>query len=351
MKIIQVIPFLSMGGAEIMCENLVYELKKLGHEVIIVSLYNKKTPVTERIEESGIEIKYLDKKGGIDFSMFGKLKKLFKKEKPDVIHTHLYVTKYVFPVAAKMKIKVIHTLHSIATEENAKLTRKLNNIYFKRQSAIPVALSQRVQDTIIDEYGLSRDFVPVIFNGIDLNKCKIKKDYSRAENFKILHIGSFLDVKNHKGLIEAFSKFNKNHPSSQLYLIGYGALMDETKDFVDQIGMQSAVTFLGMQSDVHKYISDMDVFTLPSKYEGIPMTLIEAMGSGMPIVATMVGGIPDMLDDESALLVPVETDAIADAFEKYYLNEDLRRSHGSSALKLAERFSAETMAKRYLEIY
>ena len=66
MKIIQVIPFLGMGGAEIMCETLVYELKKLGHEVTVISLYSKKTPITERMENAGIDIRYLDKKLGFD---------------------------------------------------------------------------------------------------------------------------------------------------------------------------------------------------------------------------------------------------------------------------------------------
>lgn len=351
MKVIQVIPFLSMGGAEIMCENLVYELKRQGHEVMIVSLYDKKSPVTERIEKAGIDIRYLGKKIGFDFSMFGKLKRLFRAERPDVIHTHLYVTKYVFPVAAQMRIKTVHTLHSVAKEENGWLTRKLNNFFYRNRFVVPVSLSQRVQDTIVEEYRLKRRLIPVIFNGIDLNKCQIKHDYSNDKNFKILHIGSFQDVKNHKGLLEAFSIFNKKHPSSHLYLIGYGTLQEAMELLANQLEIESSVTFLGMQSNVHKYISAMDMLVLPSKYEGMPMTLIEAMGSGMPIVATRVGGIPDMLDDDSAILIPVETLAIAEAFEKYYLSEDLRKLHGMAALKRATRFSVETMASNYLRVY
>ena len=134
-------------------------------------------------------------------------------------------------------------------------------------------------------------------------------------------------------------------------MIGDGEVRQEMEDFVKQIELNNAVSFLGTQSNVHQFISKADVFVLPSKYEGMPMTLIEAMGSGMPIVATRVGGIPDMLDDKSALLVPTEIEAIAEAFEKYYLNEDLRKTHGLAALKRAELFSAETMAKRYLSVY
>lgn len=351
MKIIQVIPVFGMGGAEIMCENLVYELRSLGHEVVVISLYNQRTHIAERLENAGVDIRYLDKKGGIDFSMFGKLKKIFKEEKPDVIHTHLYVTKYVFPIAKKLKIRVIHTIHNMANKEASKLSRRYNKLFYKNKTAIPVALSEEIQNTIVNEYGFEKSFIPVILNGINLNKCQVKKDYSVNDEFKILHVGRFQYQKNHKGLIEAFSIFNKKYPNTKLYLIGDGDLRHETENLVEELGLKSAVKFLGLQSDVHKYISTMDIFTLPSNYEGVPMTLIEAMGSAMPIVATMVGGIPDMLNESSAILVPVDSLAIANAFEKYYLNDSLRKEHGAEALSRSRLFSSNTMAKKYLELY
>ena len=81
------------------------------------------------------------------------------------------------------------------------------------------------------------------------------------------------------------------------------------------------------------------------------MTLIEAMGTGLPIVATHVGGIPDMLDESSALLVPVDVDSIANAFEQYYENEALRKKHGENAKKRSVAFSAEKMAEEYSKLY
>ena len=93
------------------------------------------------------------------------------------------------------------------------------------------------------------------------------------------------------------------------------------------------------------------MFTLPSFKEGVPMSLEEAMGTGLPIVATAVGGVPDMLDENSAQLVSVNEEEIAAAFEKYYLDYNLRKRHGENALKMSQRFSAETMAKLYCNIY
>ena len=151
MKIIQVIPNLGIGGAEIMCENLTYELIRKGHEVIVISLYNYHSVITERMERSGIDIRYLNKSSGMDLTMIKKMKKIFKIEKPDAIHTHRHVMQYAIPAAIFGGIKKrVHTLHSIATKENTKFLRKINKLFFKKFDVIPVALSEMIKNTIIE---------------------------------------------------------------------------------------------------------------------------------------------------------------------------------------------------------
>ena len=352
MRIVQIMPEFGLAGAEIMCENLTYELVRLGHHVTVVSMYDYHSAITERFEKAGIDVRYLGKKSGFDFSMIRKMKKILKEIKADVVHTHRYCAQYAVPAAILAGVKCrVHTVHSVAKEENGKLARKLNKIFFKKNGLVLVALSEKIQDTIVDEYGMEKHFVPVIFNGINLKKCNVKKDYSYNEKFKIMHVGRFQDVKNHKGLIAAFEIFNQKYPNSELHLIGDGENKKEIEELVVTKNLSDSVVFYGLQSNVHQFLSNMDVFTLPSLYEGIPMTLIEAMGTGLPIVATAVGGITDMLDENSAQLVPVDVEAIAQAFEKYYLSYDLRKFNGENALKAAERFSAEKMAREYINIY
>lgn len=352
MKIVQIMPEFGLAGAETMCENLTYELIKLGHNVIVISMYDYHSAITERLEKAGVDVRYLGKKSGWDFSTIKKIKKILKESKADVVHTHRYCAQYAVPAAIMAGVKRrVHTVHSVAKEENGKLARKLNKIFFKMNALVPVALSEKIQDTIIDEYRLKRSAVPVIFNGIILDKCQVKTDYSTTEKFKILHIGRFQDAKNHKGLIVAFEIFNRKYPNSELHLIGDGANKKEIEELVIAKNISDRVVFHGLQSDIYQFLPSMDIFVLPSLYEGIPMTLIEAMGTGLPIVATAVGGIPDMLDENSAQLVPVDTKAIAEAFEKYYCDEFFRMSHGKEALKLSDRFSAETMARKYINIY
>ena len=102
MKILQVIPYFCFGGAETMCENLCYAEKELGNEVVVVSLYNEQTPISQRMEAAGIRVIYLDKKLGLDVSMVPKLLRVMKQERPDVVHTHLDVIKYAV-AAARLK--------------------------------------------------------------------------------------------------------------------------------------------------------------------------------------------------------------------------------------------------------
>ena len=353
MKILQVIPYFCFGGAETMCENLTYALTNLGHDVTVVSLFPDRTPIALRMEEAGIRILYLDKKPGLDLSMFSKLARIMRREKPDVVHTHLNVIKYA-AVSAKLAgiRRSVHTVHNVAQEEAEGTLQKITNkIYFRLGWSIPVALSPEVKNSICSFYGIAADRVPMIYNGVDLSRCMPKEDYSR-KGLKLLHIGRFNEQKNHRRLLQAFSLIHRQIPESQLDLIGDGELMEETKAFAKELGLADAVHFLGSQSNVYPYLQQADVFLLPSDYEGMPMTIIEAMGTGLPIVATAVGGVPDMLtNEESGLLVPCDPEAVAEAVLRLAETESLRENLGRKARQESRRFSAEFMAQQYCAAY
>lgn len=353
MKIVQIMPEFGLAGAEIMCENLIYELIKLGHNVTIVSMYDYHSAITQRLEKAGVNIRYLCKKPGLDFSMVGKIRKVLTEVRADVIHTHRNCAQYAVPAAILAGVKYrVHTVHNVAEKENGKLARKLNKFFFKHCHLIPVALSEMIRDSIVKEYGIVKDGIPVIYNGIDLSKCQLKTDYSVDGNFKILHIGRFSEQKNHIGLLQAFKLFHENHLDSELWLIGDGDKKAEIENYVTENNLVSSVIFLGLQSDVYTYLHDADMFTLPSNYEGIPMTLIEAMGTGLPIVATAVGGVPDMLTDkENALIVENNIFSISSAFDAFYNEQEKRKMFGERAKERAQVFSSSVMGEKYSDIY
>ena len=353
MKILQVIPYFCFGGAETMCENLTYALSSLGHEVCVVSLYDEPTPISARMEKNGVRILYLDKKLGMDVSMVPKLMKIMKQEQPDVVHTHLDVVKYA-ALAAKLTgiRRCVHTVHNVAHMEAEGLARKINKVYFRTGLAVPVALNPLVQKTICEVYGLLEDMVPVVYNGVDLSRCLEKTDYRPNNPMTLVHIGRFNEQKNHAGLLEAFRLLLEQAPNCRLNLLGDGELLEPMRQLAREKGIADKVFFLGSQSNVHPYLQEADLFVLPSNYEGMPMTIIEAMGTGLPIVATDVGGVADMVTDgESALLTPVDAAAVSAACARLVSDEDLRRKLGRKALEDSRRFSAEYMAKAYCALY
>ncbi len=354
MKILQVIPYFCFGGAETMCENLTYALSAMGHEVTVVSLYQERTPISVRMEEAGVRILSLDKKLGLDVSMIPKLMKIMKQIKPDVVHTHLDVIKYAVAAARLSGVKrCVHTVHNVAHEEaEGRLQKIVNTVYFKLGWSVPVALSPEVRRTIVSFYGLKEESVPMIYNGVDLGKCIPKEDYSLSDPVCLLHIGRFNEQKNHTGLLEAFSVIVKRYPNCCLKLIGDGDLRDTVERYAENLGIRDKVLFLGSQSNVSPFLREADLFLLPSKFEGMPMTIIEAMGTGLPIVASAVGGVPDMLKNmESGLLVSCEPAEIAEAVCRLLDSENLRITLGRKARLDSRQFGAEHMARCYCDSY
>ena len=129
-------------------------------------------------------------------------------------------------------------------------------------------------------------------------------------------------------------------------------MCDEIKEYVAECDLTDSVCFLGIQSNVYPFITEADIFVLPSLYEGIPITLIEAMATGIPIVATEVGGIPDMLcNGESAILTSLSSQEISDALIKILDEPLVRKKIGQNAYIASKAFSSKEMAGRYIEIY
>lgn len=354
MKILQVIPYFCFGGAETMCENLTYALRKQGHEVSVVSLYNNHTPIAQRMEQAGVEILYLDKKLGLDMSMVPKLCKIMKEMKPDVVHTHLDVIKYAVAAAKLSGVKkCIHTVHSVAHKEaEGRIQKVINSIYYHAGWSVPVALSKEVQDTIAEFYHLEKNKIPVILNGVDLSRCIPKEQYGFGDTVTVLHIGRFDVPKNHSGLLRDFQKLHEQYPQCCLHLVGDGDLRQDMEKLAEELGIREWVYFHGMQANVYPYLHGADLFVLPSLYEGIPMAVIEAMGTGLPIVASRVGGIPDMVrHGESALLISCEENALWKACAELMETETLRESLGRRAKQESLRFSAESMARQYCDVY
>lgn len=351
MKILQIMPEFGLAGAERMAESLILELKQLGCEVGAVSLYDYHSAITDNLESHGVKIYYLGKKRGPDLSIPEKLIQVFRKERPDIVHTHRYVCEYVIPAAILTKVRGrIHTVHNVAEKE--RLPKKLQHLFYHFCHVHPVGLSPLVTQSVQQFYKLPAHCVPTIYNGIHMAKTKQKNNYQANETFHFLHVGRFAEQKNHAAIIQAFAAFHQEHPNADLTFVGSGELFAQVQEQIQSLGLENVIKTPGQVDNIIELYSQYDAFLLPSLYEGMPITLIEAMSSAMPIIASEVGGIPDMLrHNYSGLLCSPNPDSIAAAMTQLYADEALRQRLGQQALLDASRFSAQHMAESYLTFY
>lgn len=355
-RIIQVMPEFGLAGAERMCETLVDQLLDTGeYDVYVISLYDFHSPITERMERKGVKLLYLGKKRGFDVSAIFKIATVMKENKIQIVHTHLYVMPYVIPAAIMAKVPVrIHTVHNEANKEFNGFRRMLAKFFYKHCHVQPVSISPLITDTIAKEYSLKNELIPMVFNGTDLSKCMIKESYKIIDGvFRFIHIGRMSIQKNHEIIIEAARLLKQDKRKFVIDLVGKGDKEQELKDMVIQYGLQDVINFIGVHDNVYPLIHQSDCFILPSRYEGMPVTLVESMGCGMPIIASAVGGVPDMITDEvSGLLIHPNSEELYHAMIKIMDGgESYRKSLGLNALEKSKLFSAENMRDGYIRIY
>lgn len=353
MTIMQFMPEFGLAGAETMCENLTYELINKGHKVIVVSLYDYHSPITQRIEEHNIPLLYLGKKPGLDLSIIKKIRNVIEQYQPDILHTHRYLLKYVALASVGLPVKgIVHTVHNIAQKENNAIDRNINKFFFSFKKIIPVALSNQIKSTILDVYNIEESNIPVIFNGVPLLDNISSRTYENGKHIRLIHVGRFTDVKNHLALLQAITELHALEPNIILDLYGAGELKAEIDSFIAEHQASDYIFDNGLTDNIREKLNESDIFILPSKYEGMPMTIIEAMGAGLPIIASRVGGIPDMIDDGvDGILCELDKESIKTSLLKVIHDKDLRMKIGSNALGKAEKFSAKHMADSYEKLY
>lgn len=350
MRIVQIIPTFGVGGAETMCEGLCRQLQQDGHAVSAVSLSGDRTMISDRLEQAGVPLYFLDKALGSGFQCVGQLKKLLQELRPQVIHTHLHALKYA--ALASHDVPIVHTVHNQAAQEAVFLDQQIGKYLFRRGKAQPVALTREVRQSIVELYGLPEAKIPIITNGIDLSRCGEKSDYALHYPVELLHVGRFFPQKNHGVLVQAAAILKKRGCNVRIHCCGDGPLMEDIRGQVQAAGLSGQIIFEGVCDDILDRMAQADIFLLPSKWEGMPMTVIEAMGTGLPVVASQVGGVPDMVTDgESGLLIPPTAEALAQAIERLVKDEALRERLGTQARQEARRFSIEAMAQGYEALY
>jgi len=352
LRVIHVVPDLGVAGAEKLVTDIISNYDQLHFEMAVLSLFARKDTLYEKeLAARQAKVYYLNKKEGLDLSIIKKINRVFKDFKPDVVHTHRYVMKYVILPTLYNKIPVrIHTVHNVADKELGKVNQQIQNFAYKYLNFKPVAISDRVKETIKQVYGLQD--VSLIYNGIDVEKFAIN-DYNRDSPYlELIHVGRFLPQKNHDMLIEAFRMIASRHDKVKLKLVGDGELRSAIEDKVKKYGLDNRVEFLGIRKDIPAILAASDIFVMSSSWEGLPLTVLEAMSAGLPIVATAVGGIPDVVKDNGFLIENYrDVELFASKIEELILDKQLRLDMATLSRKLSRRYDIKNTTREYQDLY
>lgn len=362
LRVLHILPKPDIGGAERLVVNLCKAFDTKRFEIAVCFLFPKSGNFLEQeLEENKIPIYYLNKHKGLDLRMISRLWHLFQFFKPDIIHTHTYVLRYVtFPMILCKIPRRFHTVHNIAQEEVGTIGKIVNWLSFRFGKVIPISISKEVAKTMSDVYNINTS---IIYNGVPINGLKKSEEYRdvwREEmgindsNVVLVHIASFCLQKNHRLLIQAFEQAIKKCPNLILLLLGDGELRAHIEKIVKVKGLDRNIKFLGICQDIWKFLTISDIALLPSDFEGVPMAILEYMVAGRPVIATYVGGVPEMVEDNiSGLLVPPQdVQALSQAIIKLSENHIMRKKMGENARrKVAECFDITKIAIQYKNIY
>jgi glycosyltransferase involved in cell wall biosynthesis len=284
-----------------------------------------------------VPVFYLGKRPGLDPRMYPRLKRVLREYRPDVVHTHSYVMRYVLPVA---RARLVHTVHNIAEREVDALGRLVHRIAW-RAGAVPVAVSEEVARSFQRVYRFEPKVIP---NGIDTAayvRPGARESWRAAHGFGerdriVVSVARLDPQKNPRGLVEAFARV----PDAHLVLAGAGSL-----------GMEPPprVHLLGVVEDVPELLAAADAFALASDWEGQPVSILEAMAAGLPVAATAVGGVPEVVEHGvTGLLVPKGgMCALGDAIATVLHAPEM----GDAGRRRAARFDIARMVEAYAAVF
>ncbi|MEO7209599.1 MAG: glycosyltransferase [Chitinophagaceae bacterium] len=364
-KIVQLIPTLSFGGAEVFCIQLSNELaKNPDHEVTLISMYDHgegMLPLT-RISDK-VQFISLGKKSGPDISIPGKLYKALEKIQPDVVHTHMHTLYYSLYAYKKLKgnIKRIHTLHNLAQKESWWIVRQLYQNYFRQQYIIPVSISNEVLITAKQIYGKGAN--ALIHNGsepvtqsplLEDAREKIAALKTNPGTFVFINVARITKQKNQKLLLESMASLHVEGIDAIAVILGDCLPADQS--LYDQLLSIKPpnVHFLGKVDNIGDYLFQANAFVLTSIYEGLPISLLESLSIGLVPICTAVGGVKDVVKANIGFLSDeVSKSSFVDALKKFMgLSQDEINSRKIACKELFQNeYSMEQCAEKYCKLY
>lgn len=315
----------------------------------------------ERCESLGLPTVVIPMEGQWDFRWIVRCCRVVRRQNISLIHAHEFRANVFGAVVAKLcGIPLVGTVHGKNYyPDHAK--RRVAYRWASRATHM-VAVSHDLQRFLEERIGIPHDRITVIHNGVDMLPQRssdqirqLRSEFGIGEDAFLLGIvGSLYPVKGHAYLFKALGPVLAQYPETRLLVIGQGELEQTLKQQVANLGIDKAVSFLGLRNDVPRLLPVLDLFVLPSLSEGLSVALLEAMSAGVPVLASNVGGNPEIvIDGETGYLAPPErSEELSARILELVRNWKLTQSCGERGREwVAQEFTTARMLERYQNLY
>lgn len=367
--VVHVIDRLVVGGMENGIVNILNHSPPglYRHAIVCLRYFSE---FRNRIADDHADVYALDKKSGKNPDYYFRLWRLLRRLRPDIVHTRNLPTIDLVPVIALSGVRhIVHGEHGRDVLEVYGENRKYNRIRRLMSPLVQryIAVSRDIQTWLSDSVGIPARKITQIYNGVDTRKffpvpggkAPLPAEAGAPDNaFVIGTVGRMEGIKDQITLVRAFIRLcampGGGGASSFLVLVGQGSLREPAENLLKEAGLIGRAWLPGSRDDVPDLMRAMDLFVLPSINEGISNTIIEAMATGLPVVATRVGGNPELVMDGAtgALVPPKNLEAMADVLDGYVRNLDLCAEHGRAGhARVLDEFSLQAMVEAYLSVY
>jgi glycosyltransferase involved in cell wall biosynthesis len=354
-RVLEVIDSLYAGGAESLLKNFLIEAKKHNDfEIEVCTLYSRNI-FEEEVANNGIKIHNLNL--GFKYNVIGvfKLLNVIKRGKYDIIHVHLFPADIFAAISSLFlakRIKFIFTEHSNYNRRRSiKFFKVIDGFTYSRYDKI-VCISKQVEESLVMWCPKTVHKTIVIKNAIPISN---RLDFKVNKYYDTIFVGRLEESKGVDVLLKAIQILKeKYHRSLRVAIVGDGSLMKDLKKLALQYGINEYIDFLGIRKDVLELMRKSSIFVLPSRWEGFGLALLEAMSVGIPIVATKVGGIPELIEDgkDGILVEPENPEELANAMLRLLDEGELRNLISSNAYKkIKEEYTIERYTRDLLNLY
>lgn len=360
--VMQFLVSLAPGGAESLALTI---LEKAGVRGSVCALVRGTGALIPAIEAQGLPWHVLSSHSPRRFPVWRALADLLRREKVDVAHVQAgYLLSYVLPAALLAGVRVVYTEHAKHSLDQQPMLRRMVRLCAPFLHAL-TCVSENLKSFMVERVGIDARRIEVIPNAVDLKRFTRVEHGAQTrgllpESWKgpgitvFGNVARFSEAKDHPALLRAFDTVRRKHPGARLLLVGDGETRPGIESLISELGLGEFVRLTGMRQDVPDVLGLMDVFVLSSMREGMPISVLEAMAAGLPVLTTDVGGIGEVVWDgvTAKVVAPRDIPALAGGMAWMLENAAARAAMAARGKALVHgQYGHERMAGRYFDLY